>query len=69
VPKRKTNLLLIGHDLTRLGIGYVYGAYGNVYGHVPSESLLPGKQKQYPMKILPDLSFSRANRRDKRPGI
>ena len=56
MSKRKTNLSLVGHAMARLGTGYVYGTYG----HVLTESLLVGKQKQYPLKILPYLSFIRA---------
>ena len=55
MSKRKTNLSLVGHAMARLGTGYVYGTYG----HVLTESLLTGKQKQYPLKILPYLSFIR----------
>ena len=54
---RKTNLSLTGYAVSRLGTGYVYGTYG----HVLTESLLSAKLKQYPLKILPFLSFIRAN--------
>lgn len=54
---RKTNLSLVGHAISRLGTGYVYGTYG----HILTESLLSAKLKQYPLKILPYLSFIRAN--------
>ncbi len=57
MSKRKTNLSLVGHAVARLGTGYVYGTYG----HVLTESLLAGKLKQYPLKVMPYLSFIRAN--------
>ena len=57
MSKRKTNLSLVGHAIARLGTGYVYGTYG----HVLTESLLAGKLKQYPLKVIPYLSFIRAN--------
>jgi len=57
MSKRKTNLSLVGHAIARLGTGYVYGTYG----HVLTESLLAGKLKQYPLKVMPYISFIRAN--------
>ena len=56
MSKRKTNLSLVGHAIARLGTGYVYGTYG----HVLTESLLSAKQKQYPLKVTPYLSFIRS---------
>jgi LysM repeat protein len=57
MSKRKTNLSLVGYAISRLGTGYVYGTYG----HVLTESLLTAKLKQYPLKVMPYLSFIRAN--------
>ena len=54
---RKTNLSLVGHAISRLGTGYVYGTYGQIL----TESLLAAKARQYPLKIKIYESFIRAN--------
>jgi len=54
---RKTNLSLVDYAISRLGTGYVYGTYGQVL----TESLLAAKLNQYPLKVLPHLSYIEAN--------
>lgn len=54
---RKTNLSLVDYAISRLGTGYVFGTYGQVL----TESLLEAKQNQYPLKVLPHLSYIQDN--------
>lgn len=53
----KTNLSLVDYAISRLGTGYVFGTYGQVL----TESLLEAKQNQYPLKVLPHLSYIQDN--------